>query len=86
MTSAAALAIPAAVPVVETEQFAAESDREGLHIDAAPAPDQEMAELVHEHDEGEHEQERQQIAQQKARRVPDRSDDIHKTLRVSATK
>ena len=51
-----------AVAIVEAEQFRAEADREGEHAHAAPARDQEMAELVKEHHDGQHEQERHDIA------------------------
>jgi hypothetical protein len=44
-----------AAAVVEAEQLGAEAEREGVNPDPAPAPDQEVAHLVHEHHDGEHE-------------------------------
>ena len=46
-----------AMPIIEPEQFRAESDRKDQYPHATPAGDQEMAELVEEHHEGENEQE-----------------------------
>ena len=51
------------VPVVETDDLGAEADRECLDRDAAPAGHEEVAELVEEHHDGEHEQEGKQIRQ-----------------------
>src|SRR5262249_6007901 len=44
------------VTVVEAEQFRPETDRKRQDSHAAPAPDQEMAELVEEHHNAEYEQ------------------------------
>src|SRR6185312_4848530 len=55
-----------AVPVVETDEFGAETDRERLNPDAAPAPDQIVAHFMDEHDYGQHEQERHQRAHHNA--------------------
>jgi hypothetical protein len=47
-----------AIPVIESEDFAPEADGKGLDLHAAPAGDQKMAELVDEHHDRQHEQER----------------------------
>ncbi len=44
-----------AVAIVKSDQFGAETDGKHQNPHAAPAPDQEMAEFVEEHDEAEHE-------------------------------
>jgi hypothetical protein len=53
-----------AVPVVKTVDLLAEADGKGLDLHAAPAGDQEMAELVNEHDHRQDEQEGQQYSQE----------------------
>ena len=40
------------VAIIEAEQLRAEADRKDQDLDAAPAGDQEMAELVEKHDDG----------------------------------
>src|SRR4029079_3967628 len=50
-----------AVLVGEAEDLAAEADGEIPHPDAAPARDQEMAELVNDDDRGEHEEEHNRV-------------------------
>ena len=69
-----------AVPVVETEQLAAEADREHLDVDAAPAADEEMAELVDEDDQRQDEEERQQVAEGEMPGVPECRCEFHSTL------
>ena len=59
-----------AVAVVEADKFGAETDREHQDPDAAPARDQEMAELVEEHDDRQNEQERDDIADDRRRTRP----------------
>ncbi len=49
-----------AVAIVEAPQLASEADRERGHRHAAPAGNEEMPHLVHEHDRAQHEQEREQ--------------------------
>ena len=51
-----------AVAVVEADEFRAETDRKSQHPHAAPARDQEVAELVEEHDDRQDEQKRDDIA------------------------
>ena len=58
-----------AVPVVEADEFGAEADGERLDADAAPAADEVVAHLVHEHDDRQHEQERDDRADQQAVRA-----------------
>ena len=47
---------PRAMTIVEAEKLGAEPDRKNQDLDAAPAGDQEMAELVEEHHERQNEQ------------------------------
>src|ERR1700716_946945 len=49
-------------PVVEPDELGPESDRKDQHLDTAPARDQEMAELMHEDDDRQNEQKRQDDA------------------------
>ena len=58
-----------AVAVVEADEFGTEADRERLDADAAPAADEVVAHLVHEHDDRQHEQERDDRADQQAVRA-----------------
>ena len=51
------------VAIVEADDLRPESNRECLDRDAAPAGHQEVAKLVEEHHDGEHEQEGKQIRQ-----------------------
>ena len=51
-----------AVAVVEADDLGAEADGKGEHADAAPARHQEMAEFVKEHDNGEDEKKRNDVA------------------------
>ena len=51
-----------AVAVVEADEFRPEAERERQHFHAGPAGDQEVAELVEEHDDGQHEQEGNDVA------------------------
>ena len=57
---------PRAMAVVEAEQFGTEPDGKDQHPDAAPAGDQEMAELVEKHHERQDEQKRNEIAEHAA--------------------
>ena len=47
---------------LKPNELRAEADRENQHADAAPARDQEMAELVEEDHDGQNEQERHDVA------------------------
>ena len=49
--------------IIEPQQFAPEPDREREHLDAAPAGDHEVPKLVEEHNDREHEQERNDVAE-----------------------
>ena len=51
------------MPVVEADDLGTEADREGLDRDPAPAGHEEVAELVEEDHDGEHEQEGKEIAE-----------------------
>ena len=51
-----------AAAVGEAGKLAAEADGEGRDADAAPAGDEEMPHLVHEHDGGQHDQRRDDVA------------------------
>ncbi|GCC46231.1 hypothetical protein chiPu_0030606, partial [Chiloscyllium punctatum] len=53
-----------AVPVVESRKLRPKAQREGQHLHAGPACDQEMAELVKENDDGEDEEEGNDIAEE----------------------
>ncbi len=57
-----------AMAVVEAEQLRAEADRKYHYPDTTPSGDEEMAEFVEEHDEGEHEQKGNEHA--RSRRSP----------------
>src|SRR5262249_59180815 len=52
-----------AVAVVEAEDLAPEANRKGLDLHSAPARHQEVTELMNEHHNGKHKQERQQDGQ-----------------------
>ena len=52
------------MPVGEAEQLLAETDRERQDFYAAPAGNQEMAELVEEHHDRQHDQEGKAVAHQ----------------------
>jgi len=52
------------VTIVEAEDLWPESDREGPDADPAPAPHQEVTELVHEDDDAEQHQHRDDICGQ----------------------
>jgi hypothetical protein len=54
------------VAIVEAENFGPEADGKGLDADAAPAPDEIVAHLVDEHDDGQHEKERHDGADKQA--------------------
>ena len=56
-----------AATIVEAEELRAEADGKGLHADAAPAADQVVAHFMHENDDGQHEQERDERTDQQAR-------------------
>src|SRR5581483_314566 len=58
------------VAVVEAEKLRAETDRKGIDLHAAAARDPEMAELVKEHHDGEHEQEGNCVAEKRATERP----------------
>ena len=51
-----------AVPVREADDLGPEPEREGVDLHAAPAADEEMAELVEEHHDGQHEEERHECS------------------------
>src|SRR5581483_10107267 len=53
-----------AVPVVKADDFGAKTDRKHQNPNAAPAGDQEMAQLMEEYDQAEDEQERHDIAEE----------------------
>ena len=59
-----------AVAIGEAEQLRAETDGKDQHPHAAPARDQEMAELVEEHDDAQDEQKRNDPAGQPAPQSP----------------
>ena len=52
------------LPIGEGDDLGAEPERKGVDPDAAPAADEEMAELVEEHDDDQHEQIRDDVAEQ----------------------
>ena len=58
-----------AAAVGEAGKLAAEADREGGDADSAPAGDEEMPHLVHEHDRRQHDQRRNDVAREDARDV-----------------
>ena len=51
------------MPVVESRDLRTETDRKGLDRDSAPTGHQEVAELVDEDHDGEHEQEGKEITE-----------------------
>src|SRR5262249_42092821 len=55
---------PRAVAIVEADKLFAKPDRKGEHANATPARHQEMAKFVKEHHNRQHEQKRDEIAQQ----------------------
>ncbi len=71
-----------AVLVVEADDLRAEAEREDQHLDAAPARHQEMAEFVEKHDDGEHEQERHDIADRAAAECAQAPDDVRYPLQT----
>ena len=71
-----------AVTVVEAEQLGPKADGENQHSDAAPARDQEVAEFMKEHDDGQDEQKRDEVTQHAAaQRVdPGKKIETHESL------
>ena len=67
-----------AVPVVEAHDLRTEADREGLDRHAAPAGHQEMAELVDEDHDGQDEQERKKIAEQRVAEAGKLNQGVHR--------
>ncbi len=65
------------MPVVEPVDFTPEADREGLDAYTAPARDEEVPQLVHEHDNGEHEQERQEDEEKPSKSVGETGQQCH---------
>jgi hypothetical protein len=64
------------MPIIEAKKFRAEADGECGDADAAPAPDEIVAHLVHEDDDRQDEEERDDRADQQAFGAEDSGEDV----------
>ena len=78
---------PAGAPRIDPgPQFRPKSQRKGVDADAAPAPDQIMAELMDEHDRAEDYQERQDIPSKPGKQIRNELKKSHQEISAGATR